>query len=99
MIEKDRTDSVMRALMVLVGDEIISADRAREITGWTHEEQREHWRRAHKQAMADVRAAAIEECAQAAELWKTGSETDPVVSAIRAIRALAEPPAEETPNE
>jgi len=50
-LEADRRSSEMRALMVLVADEIISSDRAREIVAMTHEEQREHWRREHKQAL------------------------------------------------
>jgi len=49
-------DTAMRALMVLVADGIISSNRAREIVGMTHEEQRAHWRREHKQAMRDVAA-------------------------------------------
>ena len=49
----------MRVLMVLVSDSIISQDRAREIAGMTHEEQREHWRREHKTALTEGVAKAV----------------------------------------
>lgn len=50
--------AAMRALMVLVDDGVISHRRAREIAGWTVEEQRQFWRDEFEETIADAIAAA-----------------------------------------
>lgn len=53
--------AAMRALMVVVHDECISSDRAREIVGMTHEEQRRFWREEHRETMLSARSEGFRE--------------------------------------
>lgn len=47
-----RSETIMRALGVLVADCVISSGRAREIADMTIYEQREFWRREHAETIA-----------------------------------------------
>jgi len=87
--------AAMRALMVLVHDEIISSDRAREIVGMTHEEQRAFWRSEHREAMRSARAEGFregQERARAGAAKLVGSfwneDTLRVLDSIDVVRAI-----------
>ena len=81
----------MRALMVLVDDEIISEGRAREIVGWTADQQRAFWRSESRVALTEREEALRAELADQREMRERIENERDQLAATQCVAPLVHP--------